>query len=310
MQALARKVARFSLQAWGRSVQAPGWYYQAFERWGPHLAEVECQPAFLPNGCRVDCDLREHVQRHIYFLGAYEPLETYLFTRLLEPGMTVIDAGANVGQYTLLAATAVGPFGAVHAFEPVPNTFARLGHHIQINKLTNIHAYRVALWHEPGTVQLGRAPDMTDNAGAYSIGVTDGTSPIQAPALRLDDYARRHGLSRVGFVKMDIEGAEWFALQGMLALLRRDRPFLLLEINRAALGRLGCSPAELSDLLIHDLGYRAWTIGSSARTCQALATLDEIAQQNVLFHHTDLPETVTAGWNLKSILRWARRRGG
>ena len=89
-------------------------------RCGPRLAETEFQRAVLPNGCSMHCDLRQHVDRHIYYLGAYEPVESYLFTRLLQPGMTVIDAGANIGQYTLLAATAVGSRGTVHCFEPVP----------------------------------------------------------------------------------------------------------------------------------------------------------------------------------------------
>ena len=101
-------VARHLLKAWGSSAKAPGLWYQAVERWGTRCGAGKQWLRRLPNGLVMSCDLRDHVQRQIYFQGCYEPVEAYLFCKLIKPGMTVIDAGANVGQYTLLASTSVG----------------------------------------------------------------------------------------------------------------------------------------------------------------------------------------------------------
>src|SRR5262245_29727177 len=114
---------RSLLRAWGRWGRAPGWYYQVSERWAPLIANGRSLEATLPNGCRMQCDLRDSIQRAIYFFGAFEPLDSYLFLKLVRPGMTVIDAGANVGQYTLLASQAVGSEGHVYSFEPIPAIF-------------------------------------------------------------------------------------------------------------------------------------------------------------------------------------------
>src|SRR5688572_5258274 len=143
-----RGVVRSLLRVWSRFPKAPGYLYQAVERWGSRLAvrPLECR---LFNGARMTCDLRDHVQRQIYFFGAYEPIETYLFRLLLRPGMVVVDVGANVGLYTLIAAGEVGVRGEVHAFEPVPETFERLVDHVMVNGVADIvRANPVGLWHK------------------------------------------------------------------------------------------------------------------------------------------------------------------
>ena len=117
---------------WRSSGRAPGWYYQAVERWGGLAAEMEPLTVEVLNGCRMRCDLTDHVERQVYFIGLYEPVESLLLTRLLKPGMTVIDGGANVGQHTLTAAKAVSTGGAVHSFEPVPATFDKLRGNIEL----------------------------------------------------------------------------------------------------------------------------------------------------------------------------------
>ena len=106
---------------------------------------------------------------------------------------------------------------------------------------------------------------------------------------------------------MDVEGAELRALTGMRRILDRDRPTLLLEVCRETLARAGTSPEALWSLLGRDLGYRAWVIGSTPETCGAVTDLSGIAQANVVLHREDLPAGVASGWDLKAVLRWARR---
>lgn len=294
---------RASLRAWARSGKAPGYHYEAVERWGSRLARRPLT-AVLPDGSLVECNLRESVQRHIYFHGAYEPIESFLFTRLIRPGAVVVDAGANVGQFTLLAASFAGPTGAVHSFEPVPSNFRRVWENVERNAAATARVNQLALWNEPATLELGRPPTAeADNDGTFAVGVTGG---VVASGIRFDDYAREHGVGRVDVVKMDIEGAEWPALRGMNDALERYRPVLLLEVNRVTCQRAGYDPQVFWDMLCGGLGYTAWRIGLSAREWARLASPPHTKQTNVLFTPGKLPKTVASGWDFRSCLRWAR----
>ena len=299
-----RPYARAALRVWSRTGLRHGWFYRVMEAYGPGLAEAEAIPSRLPTGQTIACDLRDHVQRHLYFQGAYEPLEAYVFHRLLRPGMTVVDAGANVGQYTLLASAGVGPTGRVHAFEPVPATFARLERHVADAGATNVVLHRAALWREAGSLRLGLPDGATDNVGSFAV---NPEGEIAGASIRFDDLVREAAVGPVGLVKMDIEGAEVAALAGMAEMLGRDRPILLLEVNRAALGRLDAAPRDLWAVLVDGLGYSAWSIGVGG--WRPAASADGIVQENVLFIPGPLPMTVADACRLRPALRWAGSGG-
>ncbi len=165
LPAVLRPTIRFLLRTWSRFPKAPGYLYQIVERCGARLAlqPLECR---LFNGMKMTCDLADQIQRQIYFFGAYEPIEVYLLRYLLRPGMVVIDAGANVGQHTLIAAGEVGCHGEVHAFEPIPKNFRRLVAHVSENGLAaTVRTNMVALWHRPETVRLSLGSDKASDGG-------------------------------------------------------------------------------------------------------------------------------------------------
>lgn len=304
--AMGRAIGRSTLRAWSQLNRAPGYHYLVVERYGAVLAEREPVASKLPNGCRVFCNLRDEIQRQIWFQGVYEPIEAYLFTRLLRPGMVIVDAGANVGQYSLLASTEVGPSGSVHCFEPIPSNFVRLVEHAIENGVSNMFLNRTALWNEDGTVALGLPEGKRNNAGSYSLGAASRSdSRTEAPSVRLDTYVSRRGLDRIDLIKMDIEGAEAGAISGARATLLQYRPTILMEVNQIALNGVGASRSALWTQL-SELGYRAWRIGHSVDTSGPCSDLNGFEQGNALFHHDDLPSSITKGWNLHAVLRWAR----
>jgi FkbM family methyltransferase len=304
LPAIVRPVGRWLLRRWARSGRKASRLFRLVERWGPRLADRPLQTR-LPNGCVVSCDLGEFIQRQVYFMGLFEPIESFLLTRLLRPGMTVIDAGANIGQYTLLAATAVGPTGMVHSFEPVPTTFDHLRLHVSVNHLTNVTLNRMAIWHEDSTVTLALPREYSHNAGTWAIGAHESRmAPITAEAIRLDAYAAQRGLSRVDVIKLDIQGAEPFAIAGAHELLAQCRPILLMEVDRASLLALGSSPEMLWQEL-HRLGYLAWRIRPSRKNSGPVPNLDGVELENFFFHYTDLPPEVTSGWHRPVPKQWA-----
>lgn len=299
----ARRLGRALLSRWGRSGVLPGTHHQWIERLGATLGEEQGVEVRLLNGCRMRLDLGDEVQRLILFCGLYEPCESYVLCRVLAPGMTFVDGGANVGQYTLLAATAVGPRGHVLAFEPVPRTCARLRANVEGSGLSRVTVERRALWREDGEVRLGLPAGKHGNAGAYGVGAGDADEV--APAVRLDTYCAAAGVARVDVVKLDLEGAELAALQGMRGVLARDRPLLLVEVCVATAARLGAHPTDLWRLLHDELGYEAWLVGQGSAGCRPLRDLAGLEQRNVLFHHGPLPAALREPWDFASVLRWA-----
>jgi FkbM family methyltransferase len=244
------------------------------------------------------------MQRQIYFLGAYEPVETYLFPLLLRPGMVVVDAGAHIGQYTLLAALEVGAHGAVHAFEPVPKNFDQLTFQVRENRLApTVRANMLALWQEAGTLQLNLSAEQPSNPGAYTAGrPSRSVDSVTCKAVSLDAYVSERDIARVDVIKMDIEGAEWIALKGARAVLARWQPTILMELNRPMCRALGYEPEQTWEFL-KTFGYQMWVIGTSPRECRHLLSPPAEDFANVIFHTDALPNDVVAGWSLRSV--WA-----
>jgi FkbM family methyltransferase len=303
----SRAMLRRLTLAWGRTGRAPGWYFHAIERWGA-LASDGWLPRRLVNGCEVRCDLSQYIDRHIFFIGLYEPVELYLMMQMLEAGQTVVDGGANIGLYSIMMSTAVGEGGSVHAFEPVPKTHALLVENIGRNRLTNVTVSNAALSDEPGVVSLGLAVDQTANSGAFGVGHQTPATAVDVSTITLDEYAAGHNLRRIDFVKLDVEGSELRALHGMRTILERDEPTLLVEVCQETAQRAGFVANDILDLL-GPLGYRAFVIAESSERSHYADSLDDLHQANVLFHTGPTPSALEQPWNLKQVLHWARMPG-
>lgn len=308
-----KPILRSLLRTWARVGKAPGLYCQVFQKWGPRLSSGSLETR-LPNGSVMLCDLTEEVQRFLYFVGLYEPIESWFFCHLIKPGAIVIDAGANVGQYTLLASTQAGPQGQVHSFEPMPENFNTLRHHVELNHCHNVHLNQVALWSEPGEMELYRPLDGEHNNGSFVIlhpdpekrpTNIDSQSLTKVPVLTLDQYVEEHNLPSVDLIKMDIEGAEPFVLQGARRTLERFRPPILAEVRQDALAGLGTTLEEFETLL-QDLQYRAFDICADRPEKGHIERLAESTSPNLILHRDPLPAHISQCPPLKSILHWAR----
>ena len=93
----------------------------------------DCRTAKLPGGAEIICEMNVPYEAMVW-LGQEEPEDLRMLQRLLQPGQTFVDCGANIGLWSLVAATAVQPNGKVFAFEPNPRTHQRLTQHIEQNR--------------------------------------------------------------------------------------------------------------------------------------------------------------------------------
>jgi FkbM family methyltransferase len=296
---------RGSLRAWARTGRAPGYLHQVVDRYGYLLARRPMATR-IPGGATIKCDLSDHVQQRIYFFGLYELIDSYLFWNLIEPGMVVVDAGANIGQYSLLASARVGSAGRVYSFEPVPQVYSRLRSCVTDNSLRNITLNEVALWDREEVIRMGMPEHMKGNLGAFTAGISRAAADaVEVRAMRLDTYASTQELTRLDFIKFDIEGAESNAIKGARETLSRFRPTILMEIYRLGLSRMGTSVEELWRQM-QALDYRAWRLGYRGRDCCEVTDPSILTQENLLFCPAQPPAVLFGDWNYRTVLRWAR----
>lgn len=184
----------------------------------------------------------------------YEKGTTRVFTELIKEGMNVVDIGANIGYYTLLAARKVRPDGKVYAFEPEPQNFKLLLGNLRLNGYENAVAIQKAVSNKAGTASLFLSPrGSTSHSLLPSRDRSKGTITIEA--VTLDEFFEAEGSPAIQVIKMDIEGWEMEALDGMRKLIAHNSPLkMIVEFYPWGLSGRGISPRALTSKLI-ELGF-------------------------------------------------------
>lgn len=183
----------------------------------------------------------------------WEPVETRWFVDSLRAGNTVIDVGANIGYYTVIAGKIVGEEGRVYAFEPDPTSFELLERNVRLNGLDNVVLENKAVSNENGELELFIAPE---NKGDHRIYQPEGEArqPIAIEAVSLDSYFAERDTG-VDFVKVDTQGAEVAIIQGMAGLIDKSNSIAMaFEYSPSHLAGLGATGRQLLDAIeSHDL---------------------------------------------------------
>lgn len=215
----------------------------------------------------IELDLRVPQFRG-YFFGNTFALESdlLLIPRLLSGDSVVVDIGAHIGVYALLAAKYAA---RVIAFEPAPETYRRMRANIALNPrlAPKIEVHQIALSDHPGMLDFYYVESDPWASGLKKPEFGRQTHVISVPAQRLDDVL---GEEQISFLKIDVEGAELEALCGAYRLLRRNQPLILCELMESYHQRFGRSVSDLIGYL-NDLGYRGFEVNigprSSAQLC-------------------------------------------
>jgi FkbM family methyltransferase len=182
----------------------------------------------LSDGSRFDCPLGAAAGR-LLTLEALDVVEQAFVRQQVQPGDTVVDIGASLGLFTLIAARRAGPGGRVFAFEPSRREAAYLERNVRLNGLTNVSVIKAAVADAAGTAPLAIATDGGLNslsANAHPEQHIEAWETVET--ITLDAFVAEHGVSRVHFVKLDVEGAEASVLDGAVQLLRGARPPVIL----------------------------------------------------------------------------------
>ncbi len=179
---------------------------------------------------------------YIYHRGLYEEGPIHLLRQLLQPGMTFIDVGANIGLYTLIGAHLVGPEGRVLALEPQVEAGQLLQENIRLNSLSNVEFKNIAASSKRCSASLHQVS--ISNNGQATLRVLSGEATFGEPEAiqchTLDEILAEDEIRDVHGVKIDVEGAELDVLRGFKAGLEERPPsFILLEFIDQHLRRFG-----------------------------------------------------------------------
>lgn len=199
---------------------------------------------------KMFADARDRVLSPFLIIdGAWETYVTEALVARLRPGMTVFDAGANLGYFTLLMAALVGPSGQVHAAEPNPRLATLLRQSVTLNSFDDlVTSHQSPLGAIPGTEVILQVPDGRPMNGH----VVPGSGPTAMPVRTVDEII---GDGPLDAIKIDVEGAEWDVWQGMEKVLARGRPMMVfLEFNKH---RLADPDALLDSIARHGFSL-AW----------------------------------------------------
>jgi FkbM family methyltransferase len=183
--------------------------------------------------------------------GIYEPEATWQLRNLVKPGMTVVDAGANLGYYSTELSRLVAATGHVYAFEPEPEAYRYLLTNLKNNFCQNVTPVNVGLGERPDSARFVR----NGSEGGF-ITRSERPDDLRIEVTSLDAFFGRLGWPPVSVIKLDIEGSERAALLGMRRLSEKNPELsILLEFNWSAMRRNGVQPADLTDS-IRGIGFR------------------------------------------------------
>jgi FkbM family methyltransferase len=187
----------------------------------------------------------------------HEPEETMLLKKSIKPGMTVLDLGANIGYFSVIAGLCAGARGKVYAFEPEPVNGSYLSKNIALNHLENIKVIPKIVSNTSGVASLYLDKG---NHGAHTCAKgniqTAFSHRLEVESTTLDEFVETENLDRVDFIKMDVQGAEGLVFEKALLVINKFPVKILMEFWPEGLKRMGTEPAELLSFLARFFSFR------------------------------------------------------
>jgi FkbM family methyltransferase len=270
--AFVRAVRRFQAKGFTKVPGATSLYGFLSKVLTPRgIVRLECE------GNTMYLDSRDQGLFPRLVLGVHEMPGIRLFKKLIVPGMVVLDIGANVGYYTLIAARLMRGEGRVYAFEPEPGNYELLVKNIKANRCTNVTAVPKAVAERNGRVEL-----FLDgiNFGGPSLSrqnIPGSSGSVSIETVALDSYLEEAASGKVDVIKMDTQGTEGRILEGAVKTLSVSHPKIIMEFWPFGLRNMGTDPLALL-ARFRGMGFAVHRIlegGDVARVTEPARILEE-----------------------------------
>lgn len=201
--------------------------------------------------------------RLTYYFDYHEPeifafLERFLLiTKEKENEIIYCDIGANIGLYSLFAAKRIGSKGKIISFEPQPVTYKRFIENIKLNNFKNILPVSKAVGDVNGFIAI---KESTDSAKTFVSKTNVDKAESQVEMVSFSNFLNNNKIGKVDYLKIDVEGFEFYVLQGMKEFLIKTPPKIIqIELYEEFLKRNGSSVKQTLDFL-YDLEYTFWKL--------------------------------------------------
>lgn len=200
----------------------------------------------LKGNFSILCDTKTWIGAQIYYLGEYEDYIKATFERFIKIGDTVLDIGANIGFHTLFFAELVGPKGKVIAFEPMPYNYQALLNNIALDEFENIATRNYALSDQNESLKVNASS--SQNPGAFNL--------FEKGETHIDTFIGDEVISEksINFIKIDVEGFEYFVLKGLVHTIKTHQPTIVFEYDKNYQNKTNLDPIMIFELL-ENLGY-------------------------------------------------------
>lgn len=213
-----------------------------------------------------------------YVMDKYEPITKRMFLDFVRKGDVVVDVGAHIGYYSLLAARAVGGAGKVHAVEPFQESVALLQKSIEANEFSNITVHCCAAGNSDSLREF-QITGSSDSHGFFRHPNTKTVETVQVIQRKLDSIV----VGRVDIVKIDVEGAEIDVLEGMQEILLRNWDLVVwAEWFPAGMKNGGRNPCDLPDFLRSLNFLELSVVDEKAKTVRPVAEIIPLIKSGAL----------------------------
>jgi len=245
-------------------------------------------PELTFRGVRLALNQDDAIVSGSLALGTYEEFEVSVFESFLTAGKTVYDVGANIGLYATVAARHVGPDATVVAVEPGPDNCDFIRKTLALNGFTDVRVFQKAVGNRTGEAVLHLCADNKADHRIYANGARTTRRTIPVEIVRLDDLIASNALPQPDVMKIDIQGAEQFAVEGMRQTLERQQDVVVfMELWPWGIRQAGGDAAQLLRT-IREMGFLIYELDGDDEDIHPVTDDTELASRGLERQHANL----------------------
>jgi len=261
---------------------------------GTEIAKIEIEDGkviftsratdFHPGGAKFYVDVidKRITPVDTFNFDQYEQEDSEMLYKLVSDNDTIFDIGGNIGWYSNHLSKKL-PGATIYAFEPIPETFAQLKRNTGLNDAKNIKLNNVAFSDSIQTLTFYYSPSITGASSSQNITENDNMVKLECQTNTIDNFVKEKGITKLDFIKCDVEGAEFMVYKGGAATIEQHKPIVFTEMLRKWAAKFGYHPNDII-AFYRNFGYNCYT-SHNGNLVPIDTVTDETVETNFFFLH-------------------------